>query len=333
MILSKTSLLHLLLPTATASSGPKMPLLHPKFHAHLKCPYADQWIAKGPEQAAIDLGLGRNLIPTRSDGTRRVLEETVRGRCTYTSPFSGDSCLEFRGDGWETMTMTERCSQESSGSFTGRESCAASESTAGYCVKTTADDTYEYSLLALSAAADCAANKMACETFVGGTFTAADACSVSDDLPPVLGSCVYTDAFAGSTCVEFRGTDWTAESMAERCNEETSSSFTENACASDESTAGYCVKSAGDGNFEYNLLVNGGVADCAGNKMACETFVGGLFTPAGACGATDAAQTPSNPFDASASASNEPSTCGIAPGAIGAAHQNAFSDGTNLMCN
>jgi hypothetical protein len=230
MIISETSLLNLLvLPALTASlanTGPKLPPLHPKFHAHLNCPYANQWLTKGQEQAAIDLGLGRNLIPNQQNSNRRALEETIMGRCTFTNPFSGDSCTEFRGAGWTTEAMTERCSQESSGSFTGGEACASDENTAGYCVKSVADDTNEYNLMAISSMADCGGNKMACETFVRGSFIAAAACDDSNST--------------------MQGTD--------------------------------------------------------------DNGVG-----------TD--------FDFSVTESSEPTSCGIAPGAIGAAHQNAFSSG------
>ena len=215
MIISKTSFAHLLaLPAAVASSHPKLPLLHPKFHSHINCPYADEWLTKGPEQAAINLGL-------KDDTNHRVLEDAVMGRCTYTNPFSGDSCTEFRGSGWTTDAMAEQCSQESSGSFMGRQGCASDNNTAGYCVKSVADDTYEYNMLVLTDMADCAGNKMACETFVGGSFKATHGCAGE-----------VSDSGAG------------------------------------------------------------------------------------------------NPFDFGSFGSNEPSTCGIAPGAIGAAHQNAFSAGT-----
>lgn len=227
MILKSSSLPHLLaLSTATASSTPKLPPLHPKFHAHIKCPYANQWITKGPEQAAIDLGLGRHLSSDQQDISRRHLEESVMGSCTYTNPFSGDSCAEFRGTGWTTEVMSERCSQESSSSFVGNEACLTDENTAGYCVKSVTDNMYEYNMLVLTSMADCAGNKLACETFVGGSFIAADAC-----------------------------------------------------------------KSEG-------------------------SSLSGSMT---------------NPFDFSSFGSSEPTTCGIAPGAIGAAHQNAFSAGMQIL--
>lgn len=75
--------------------------------------------------------------------------------------------MEFRGEGWATQDMSERCGRETDGSFVGREGCDT-ENAAGYCVKSVADGTYEYTVLTLSAESDCAGNKMACETFIGG---------------------------------------------------------------------------------------------------------------------------------------------------------------------
>lgn len=132
--------------------------------------------------------------------------------------------------------------------------------------------------------------------------------------------------------MEFRGSAWTSETMEERCAEESSSSLQNEGCNSSENTAGYCVKSIAEDTFEYNLLEISENTDCDGTKLACETFAGGQFTAAGACGASNAAsggsstESSSNTFDFS-SGNSEPTTCGIAPGAIGAAHQNAFSTG------
>ena len=251
------------------------------------------------------------------------------GSCTYTNPFSGDSCMEFRGAGWTTDSMSDRCSQEESSSFVEGEACSSDDSTAGYCIKETAGDTYEYSVLALSAMADCAGNKMACETFIGGSFEAGVACGTSD---AVMGSCTYTNAFSGAACTEFRGSSWTTELMEERCGQEESSSFTEGGgCASDNNTAGYCVKASADDSYEYNLLALSEAADCDGTKMACETFVGGSFEAALACGGGETSSSPPNLFEATASVSSS-SSCGIAPGAIGAAHQNALSPGYSNNC-
>lgn len=248
------------------------------------------------------------------------------GSCTYTNPWSGDSCMEFRGDGWTTQVMAERCDEETDGMFMESEGCD-SDDAAGYCIKSAGDSTYEYSVLALTADSDCGGNKMACETFIGGSFAAAAACDAGDDT--VLGSCVYVSPFSGDSCFEFRGSGWTDEAMSERCGQESSSSVQSEGCASDDNTAGYCVKSVADDTYEYNLLTLSENTNCDGTKMACETFVGGLFTAAGACGGTQVVtdgSAASNPFDVS-SGSGEPNKCGIAPGAIGAAHQNAFSAG------
>lgn len=86
--------------------------------------------------------------------------------------------MEFRGEGWTTQDMSERCGQETDGSFTGSEGCD-SENAAGYCAKSVADGTFEYTMLTLSEESDCEGNKMACETFIGGKAF----CMQCEDMP------------------------------------------------------------------------------------------------------------------------------------------------------
>ena len=151
--------------------------------------------------------------------------------------------------------------------------------------------------------------------------------------------------------MEFRGDGWTTDSMTARCAQEGSSTYTEGeGCNIPEvSTAGYCVKDgASDGQQEYQVMIISSAADCDENKMACTTFVGGAFMASSTCdpsvaGGDEAGDASATTTDGGAATSAPdfefPSTdataslsCSIAPGAIGAAHQNAFSPGYSTSC-
>mmetsp|Transcript_6854 Transcript_6854/g.12399 ORF Transcript_6854/g.12399 Transcript_6854/m.12399 type:complete len:826 (+) Transcript_6854:92-2569(+) len=151
-------------PDAAASAGALS--IHPKFRSHLKCPYADKWIAKGPKQAALELGLdehGRKLQATMS----------AQGSCSYANTFSGGmTCMQFQGTAWTSEDMVTRCAQES-GTWSA-ESCV--DEVGGWCNKSIAQDKTESTAMVLSAMSDCSGSKMACEAFMSGTFVADGEC-------------------------------------------------------------------------------------------------------------------------------------------------------------
>ena len=126
--------------TKSASLPPGHPMvdLYHKFGHHMRCPHAKEWISKGPEQAAKDLGL---IPPHASFGTkqsnfveeggeegkgrhrsikkllRRMLQPDeglhVAGSCVYENAFSGqETCLELRGPSWTMDSMATRCARE-----------------------------------------------------------------------------------------------------------------------------------------------------------------------------------------------------------------------------
>ncbi|MGK3757334.1 MAG: hypothetical protein ACI8RD_009648 [Bacillariaceae sp.] len=121
---------------------------------------------------------------------RRLQEEqaealgVVMGSCSYNNQWSGESCMEFNGEGWTIDKMTERCSTESEGVFTEDEPCqisSSSESFAGWCIKdvTAVDDTnpsIEAMTMMITDISDCSGNQRACETFVGGDFDPSSNC-------------------------------------------------------------------------------------------------------------------------------------------------------------
>lgn len=163
-----------------------------------------------------------------------------------------------------------------------------------------------------------------------------------------VGRCDFTNAFSGqATCLEFRGAAWTEEAMIARCDEESGALDATKGCRDGEDgsvgggdLAGWCVKGGeGEGGgvdeqVEATAMTISSMADCEGNRMACQTFVGGRFVPDGVCAQNDAngtndndIETNDNPFDGATTSNADDVTCALAPGAIGAAHQAAYSSG------
>jgi hypothetical protein len=170
--------------------------MHPtlaRFSSQFRCPYAKEWLSKGAHRAAIDLGLTtpekieaskKNAHYYAHEGQRkRVLQEAASsaasmGSCTFSNQWTGPSCLEFRGEGWTEDAMDERCGSEPESTVAMRgEGCPRPTELAGWCLKeASADNTFEATSMMISAMSDCDGNKMACATFMGGAFEAAEGC-------------------------------------------------------------------------------------------------------------------------------------------------------------
>ena len=107
-------------------------------------------------------------------------------------------CTENSGEGWTAESMRGRCDVEREsalkyfdGSYPSRITDDAGEedyrcpipidvALGGYCVKEAEvvdDDAAEATVMMIEYSSDCATAAMACETFVGGTFNCAEACS------------------------------------------------------------------------------------------------------------------------------------------------------------
>ena len=210
--------------------------LHPtlaKFSPQFRCPYAQEWLAKGAHKAAIDLGLTTGKKTSSSTGSSSKNEEQE-------APHSSSSS------------------------------------------SSSPDEQRRRALQAQAAAATASA---------------------------VMGSCTYDNVWSVSendrrSCMEFRGEGWTENDMDERCGNEPNNSVSMNGeeCVFPEASqlAGWCVKESGfvtvtesfaeSSNASNNAMVEAsammvsGASDCNGNKMACETFVGGSWRAAVACG-------------------------------------------------
>jgi len=129
-------------------------------------------------------------------------ENDVMGSCTYKNPWSGTTCMEFRSNiasstmWWNLDNMQNRCDKETDSTLTAGEGCFLSTESlpadfAGWCIKDVSDEsedsmtTTEATSMMVSAMADCAMNKMACEQFVVGIFNSAlSDCGTSDSEKP-----------------------------------------------------------------------------------------------------------------------------------------------------
>ncbi|CAB9531605.1 expressed unknown protein (Partial), partial [Seminavis robusta] len=167
----------LLAPGIAAAVG--LPDSHPSVGVlskfNFKCPYAEEWVTKGPLQAALDLGLVQNVttITTSKSGGRQQLRRRtqqdmiVAGSCVYTNAWSGQvACLEMRGDAWTGATMESRCASETDSTLTAGAPCAVPDGMTGWCL--VGEDG---SIEATPMAGDnnCGQTQSACETFMTGT--------------------------------------------------------------------------------------------------------------------------------------------------------------------
>merc|ERR1712232_622532 len=110
-------------------------------------------------------------------------------------------------------------------------------------------------------------------------------------------------------------------------------------CPTPDEMAGWCIKDDDAGAIEAMSMMISDMADCAGNQMACESFVGGTFDFAETCmmventsapGESDSGNMDYGSMKPSGMDGNQ--NCLLAPGAIGAAHQAAYSVGYSGTC-
>lgn len=156
-----------------------------KFRHHFRCPYATEWVTKGPHQAAMDLG----IVPKRNDnitsttsttfassmmrGSHRSLQDDdmmpAAGSCVFINSWTGQpTCVEFRGSSYTLEDMQTRCVAEPDSTLNEGEACSAvtESSIAGWCLVSISDSMVE----ATPMVGDCQQNQMACQSFMSGTF-------------------------------------------------------------------------------------------------------------------------------------------------------------------
>lgn len=152
------------------------------------------------------------------------------------------------------------------------------------------------------------------------------------------GSCSFSNQWTGPSCMEFRGDGWTQDTMEERCATEQDSTLAlgQDGCPKPSELAGWCINESSTGSIEANSMMVSAMSDCDGNKMACETFMGGAFEAASGCGGGAPVSGMEGSMPSEYASMGPPSdgatTCIIAPGAIGAAHQSGFSNGYSNAC-
>ena len=303
----------------------------------------------------------------------------MMGRCTYANVFSGgDACEQYHGSAWTEDDMRTRCDGEGgvlSVVAASAGGCPPDDGPlAGWCVVDVDDVRIVSTVMTISPVSDCDGNEMACETFVGGTFVPDGDCSSPDDAgtddddaaahaavasEPIMGSCTHGYGISeGTTCLEFRGVGWTAETMSDRCDGKTDGTYRGGGtgCAdvvaglSPSVLAGWCdsIVEGEDGGgtmHETTMMTITDGADCEENERVCESFLGGTFGADGACvasaSASSDATTASSPSSSSSSSSSTggeddddeyANRCLLAPGAIGAAHQAGYSKGYSPAC-
>ena len=148
-----------------------------KFSPHFRCPYANEWVSKGPQQAALDLGLLNATKSSAAGSVRRRAQENVAGSCSYTNTWTNQqACIEFRGEAWTEASMGERCGGETDSTMTMAQPCAVGPSLGGYCI-VGEGASIEANPMSLTPQMDCDMAQTACQNFMGGTFTASDACT------------------------------------------------------------------------------------------------------------------------------------------------------------
>lgn len=185
-----------------------------KFAPNFRCPHAAEWVKKGPEQAAIDMGLLiENALASspatgsnKGDATstteaglrlrhRRMQQqgglgvpENVVGSCTFTSQWTGPSCVEFRGEPsvWTQEAMQGRCNAEPESTLLATSAgCTSPEGgMGGWCITFNAGvGGVEAAAMIVSPQSDCAQLETACVSFAGGMFMADEACGATSVAP------------------------------------------------------------------------------------------------------------------------------------------------------
>eukprot|EP00548_Thalassiothrix_antarctica_P005829 CAMPEP_0194145462 /NCGR_PEP_ID=MMETSP0152-20130528/17443_1 /TAXON_ID=1049557 /ORGANISM="Thalassiothrix antarctica, Strain L6-D1" /LENGTH=719 /DNA_ID=CAMNT_0038845707 /DNA_START=13 /DNA_END=2172 /DNA_ORIENTATION=+ len=128
------------------------------------------------------------VLSVDDEGNRELESKSyvVDGSCSYNNPWSGASCMEFRGNdqsSWTSDAMQERCDIEMSSKMTMGKGCAFEEGStlAGWCVKTISDaGQVEATSMMFTEMANCDMSTTACESFVQGTFVAGAVCDGSE---------------------------------------------------------------------------------------------------------------------------------------------------------
>ena len=152
------------------------------------------------------------------------------------------------------------------------------------------------------------------------------------------GSCSFTSPWAGPSCFEMRGSDWTEESMTARCDQDDTKGtlLIGEGCEQPSMTGGWCIVSKTEMSVEASIMLLGGPMTCTTLAGACSGFARGVFEAAPGSECDDNSDSGSN-TSSEAPVEFIPSpvdggVCVLAPGPIGAAHQDGYSVGYSAGC-
>lgn len=120
-----------------------------------------------------------------------------------------------------------------------------------------------------------------------GDEAPADGSSGGEPAPTVAGRCDYTSPFTQAPeCREYVGTAWTDADVTAACDDLSGQVALDQACRT-EDVLGRCVLDGGT-DRELHVVAYGTDPDaCADQQFGCETFGGGDWEPAAACGGDD----------------------------------------------
>jgi len=126
---------------------------------------------------------------SRTTAQQQQQQDVVMGSCTFMNQWTGETCMEFHGDGWTQASVEERCGMETDSSL-GESGCPKSdEGFAGFCsmasesiaAGSTASSRIEATAMMITPTSDCSFNAMACGSFMGGTFDPSPACAAAEE--------------------------------------------------------------------------------------------------------------------------------------------------------
>lgn len=146
--------------------------------------------------AAADTGLSDGSgdpADAATDGSSAPTPTSV-GRCDYTNPFSSAvECKEYTGTEWTAESAADNCATDTVGSgmvFTAGAFCEV-RSELGRCAVGDVDVDGLTVVLAGDDFGSCGISQTACETFLGGVFTAGEVCADIGPVDPVVPSGVF----------------------------------------------------------------------------------------------------------------------------------------------
>lgn len=119
---------------------------------------------------------------------------------------------------------------------------------------------------------------------VGEETSVADETTAGEPAPTGIGSCDYTSPFTQSPeCRQYVGAAWTEVDVTAACDELSGELALGGACSTDD-VLGVCVLDGGTDRELHVVAYGTDASVCETQELGCETFGGGEWQPAEACG-------------------------------------------------